>query len=243
MDIAAYKMPTLEASSRKIIKHNPFDSADPTSAKLTPNIEVNHNGDGNYAEQAPDMEQIKLEIEQMQQQARKDAAIEAVRIEKDAYQKGIEEGEKTGLKNVHDKTIPMIEQISRLIGEVKTLRSKAIEGLQPQVVELAISIARKVVAQELSIKPEIIVSVVREALMRLDKSGRVTIKINPAVYDLFMKHKASLIDLHPDIGFEVDQAVSPKGPLVVGATEEIITDIDELLNNAIEDMRDSVVLH
>ncbi|KJU84904.1 Flagellar assembly protein FliH/Type III secretion system HrpE domain protein [Candidatus Magnetobacterium bavaricum] len=240
-------MPILEGSSRKFVKHSSFETAHSLSTTGSKtgahSIEINNNGDDNNAEQAPDIEQIRLEIEQMQQHARQNAAMEAVRIEKDAYQKGLEEGEKAGLKNVHDKTMPMIEQISRLIEEVKTFRSRSIEGLQPQVVELAISIAKKVVGQELSTKPEIIVSVVKEALTRIDKAGHVTIKVNPAVYDLFMKHKGSLIDLHPDVGFEVDQAVSAKGALVVGTTEEIITDIDELLHNAIEDMRDSVVIH
>ncbi|WP_040334237.1 FliH/SctL family protein [Candidatus Magnetobacterium casense] len=246
MEIAPYKMPTLEPNSRKPVKRNPFDSALPESvppSSSAPAIDVNNNGDETHAEKVPDIAQIKRDIEHMHQEAIQKATAEAARIKQDAYQKGLEEGEKTGMKNAHDKTISMLEQIAKVIEEVKTFRTRSIDGLQPQVVELAISIARKIIGEEFSAKPEIIVSVVREALTRIDKAGHVTIKVNPAVYDLFMQHKDSLIDIYPDVGIEVDPMASQRGPIVVGTTEEIITDIEELLNNAVEDMRDNVVLH
>ncbi|MBF0537681.1 MAG: hypothetical protein HQL03_05425 [Nitrospirae bacterium] len=249
IDIVPYKMPTLEANSKKRSNHNPFE---PLPSIIEPKSNGNHPVEivadtPPVQEPVPDIAQIKLEIEEMRRQAihkaTTEATAEAVRIEKDAYQKGLEEGEKTGLKNAQEQTTPMVEQLSRLIQEVKTFRTKSIEGLQPQVVELAIAIAKKVVGDELATKPEIIVSVVKEALMRIDKTGHIKIKVNPAVYDLFMQHKDSIIDLYPDVGFEIDNTVSQTGPLVIGTTEEIITDIDELLRNTIEDMRDNVVIH
>ncbi|MBF0343150.1 MAG: hypothetical protein HQL06_02870 [Nitrospirae bacterium] len=244
--ITPYKMPALEGSSNGRSGKNPLE---PKSA-LTPDTMVGVNANQSVQEDpslvietGPTPEQIKLDLEEMERQARQKAVL----IEKEAYQKGlqkgIEEGEKTGLKNAQDITTPMIEHLSRLIEDLKTFRTKSLEGLQPQVVELAVGIAKKIIGEELSVKPELIISIVKEALMRIDKAGHITIKVNPAVYDLIIKHKDNLLDVHSDVGFEVDTTVSQKGPVVASTTEEISTDIDELFYNAIEDMRDNLVLH
>ena len=96
--------------------------------------------------------------------------------------------------------------------------------------------ARKIIIDEISTKPEVIVTVVKEALKRLQRMGTITIKINPALYELFMEKKPELIDIHEDIIFDVNSNVSLTGPLVISQTEEVVTDIEALIANVIEDV-------
>jgi hypothetical protein len=119
---------------------------------------------------------------------------------------------------------------------VAVFKENLVKELEKQVVDFAVAMARKIIIDEISAKPEVIVTVVKEALKRLQRMGTITIKINPALYDLFMKKKPELIDIHEDIIFDVNSNVSITGPLVISQTEEVVTDIEALIANIIDDV-------
>jgi hypothetical protein len=80
------------------------------------------------------------------------------------------------------------------------------------------------------------VNIVKEAMRKLERTGPITIKLNPAVHDLFMRLKPQLLEVHPDIIFDVDPSLTPHGQVVVGATEEVVTDIASQVRNIMEDI-------
>ncbi len=158
-------------------------------------------------------------------------------IEQRAYDKGFASGEKAGFKAGEQKTAVLIEQLEKIIEDYIVARENLVKDLELQVVDLAAAIARKIVIEEISIKPEIIVTVVKEALKKLQMTGTITIKVSPAVYDLFAEKKPDLLEIRDGIILDVDPHVSRTGPLVIGQTEEIVTDIENLMTNIIEEMR------
>jgi hypothetical protein len=103
-------------------------------------------------------------------------------------------------------------------------------------VDLAITIARKIINEEIQTRPEVIVSMVKEALRRLQRSGTISIKINPVLHDMFMEKKAELLEVHGDITFDVNSSIAVAGPLVVSQIEEVVTDIESLLDNVIDEL-------
>ena len=157
-------------------------------------------------------------------------------IEREAYEKGFSAGEKAGFSMGEQKLIVLIEKLDAIVRELIELRKKMIRELEPQVVCLAVSIARKILGKELSDDPDRIAGMAKEALMRLERTGQITIKINPTLYDLFEKHKPDLLNVHPDIVFDVDPSVSPYGSVVMGPVEDVVTDVDEQIRNLIKDM-------
>lgn len=159
-------------------------------------------------------------------------------IERDAYEKGYATGEKAGFEMGEQKAQTMLDRIEGLINELTALKGTIAREVESQCIELAVSIARKIIVKELTIKPEEIVKMTREALMKLERSGQITIKVNPAMYEFFNKHKPDLIRIHPDIVFDADPSITRYGTVVMGPMEDVVTDIDQQLKNLIKDLGD-----
>jgi len=159
-------------------------------------------------------------------------------IEREAYEKGYATGEKAGFEMGEQKAKVMLDRIEGLINELTALKGTIIREVEPQCIELAVSIARKIIIKELTIKPDEIVKMTREALLKLERSGQVTIKVNPAMYEFFNKHKPELVRIHPDIVFDADPSVTRYGTVVMGPVEDVVTDIDQQLKNLIKDLGD-----
>jgi len=162
----------------------------------------------------------------------------ADRIEREAYERGYAAGEKAGFEMGQQKAKVLIDKVEALLKELVTLRETIIRAAEPQCIELAVAMARKILMKELTARPEELVNLSKEALLKLERTGQIVIKINPSLYDLFTKHKPELLSVHPDIVFDVDPSISRFGSVVIGPVEEVVTDLDEQLKNLIKDMRD-----
>lgn len=164
-------------------------------------------------------------------------------MEREAYEKGFASGEKAGLEMGAHKAEVLLSRIERMIREIEEYRIRIIEEIEPQLLELSSEMAKKVILEELSIKPEVMVTIVKEAMRKLERTGPVTIKMNPAVHELFKRLKPQLLEIHPDIIFDIDPSSVPDGQIVIGDSEEIVTDIDSQLSNIMEDMGGSSGSH
>ena len=162
---------------------------------------------------------------------------ESENIQRQAYMEGFASGEKAGFAEGKQKASVLIERLEKIINEITAFKENLIVETEGQVVDLASAIAGKIIIEEINTKPEIIITMVKESLKKLQRSGAITIKINPALHELFMKKKSVLIDIHEDIIFDVNANVPVTGPLVISETEEVVTDIDSLLNNIMEEMK------
>jgi len=156
--------------------------------------------------------------------------------ERDAYARAYASGEKAGFEMGEQRAQVLLDKVEGLIRELTTLKSAIIKEAEPQCIELAISMARKIIVRELTVKPEELVKMAKEGLLRLERTGQITIKVNPALYEFFNKHKPDLLRIHPDIVFDADPAVSKFGTVVMGPVEDVVTDVDEQLKNIIKDM-------
>ena len=166
-------------------------------------------------------EDIKKELEDLQRRA---------------YEEGFASGEKAGFADGEQKAAVLVERLGKIIEEVAVFKENLVKELENQVVDFAVAMARKIIIDEISAKPEVIVTVVKEALKKLQMMGTITIKINPALYDMFMKKKPELMEIHEDIIFDVNANVALTGPLVISQTEEVVTDIQALIANITADV-------
>ncbi|MBI5099312.1 MAG: hypothetical protein HZB30_08755 [Nitrospirae bacterium] len=161
----------------------------------------------------------------------------AEEIQRLAYEEGFLSGEKAGFTHGEQKALVLLERLEGIFEELVEFRENLVKNLESQVVELAIAIAKKIIIEEVSSKPEIIITMVKEALLKLQRMGTITIKINPSLYEMFKKNRPELLDIHPDIVFDVNSNVPVTAPLVISEIEEVVTDIDSLLANIMEDMK------
>lgn len=162
------------------------------------------------------------------------------KAEENAYEKAFGEGERAGYAAGEERAMALFAQLEDIIKAFVFLRENLMKELEPQVVELAVSIARKIMLDEVITNPDRIVHMAKEALMRIERTGQVTIKINQSLYDLFIQHKPDLLSIHPDIVFDIDPSASRYGSVVMGPAEDVVTDLDEQLKSLIKDMRDGL---
>lgn len=166
-----------------------------------------------------------------------DAALSAEEIQRRAYEEGFASGEKAGYAAGEQKALLLAERLEKIIGEITEIKAGLVEELESQAVELSTAIAKKIITEEIRTRPEVIVTIVKESLKRLQRTGVITIRINPALQELFMKKKPELIDIHQDIAFDVISNIPVTAPLVISKTEEVVMDIDSLFANVMEEIK------
>ena len=159
------------------------------------------------------------------------------KIQRKAYEEGFAAGEKAGFKEGEHKCLLLEERLKNILDEIIVFKEKIAEELESNVVELAVAVAKKVIIEEIKMEPEIILTMVKNSLRKMNKVGTISIKINPALHDLFVQNKSGLIDIHPDIHIDLDPNIPVSGPHVSSRTEEVITDIETLLDNIMEEMK------
>lgn len=158
-------------------------------------------------------------------------------VEREARDRGFEAGEKAGAESVSREAASLLEGLRCAVDAVRVLRERIVREAEPQVVELAVAIARRIVMDEFSSCPERIVVIVKEAIRRIERAGPVTIKVHPDLYNLIAGVKAELAESRTEILFDVDPSVSPSGPVVMGTSEEVLTNVDDQIRTIVDDMR------
>lgn len=161
-------------------------------------------------------------------------------IERTAYENGFSAGEQAGYVVGEEKALMLLERLETILTEMKDLKKKVLTEVQPQVLALSVAMARKILRDEIRQNPEAIINLIKAAMGKMEKTGTITIKINPALKELISNHKPELLAIHPEIRFDTDPSIPPAGPLVVGPEEEVITDFGSQLTNLLEDLGEEI---
>jgi len=144
-----------------------------------------------------DAGRIRDEAEDVLAQAKLTASQEIKR--------GYAEGEAKGLAQVTEKLMTL-----------ERLREEFYKNAEPHVVGLVLDIAEKIIGRLVRENPEMIKSVVRQALER-SLGDRITVRLNPEDYKSLMEtdHEfRDVIDRTRRLGFREDDAISKGGCIV-----------------------------
>ena len=107
------------------------------------------------------------------------AQLKAAEIEKEAYERGFNEGQKAG-KEVGEKMVEaLLKQYAQTLEELGGLRKEVLSASEREVVRLALEIARKVVKREVTIDEDVILALVKVAMNRLGEESVMTVRLNP----------------------------------------------------------------
>jgi len=118
-------------------------------------------------------------------------SIQAIaQLEKNAYEMGFREGQKSISENGEKAAASMLEQFSKSLEELKSLRRGIFATSEREVIRLALEIARKVVKREVTIDEEIILTLVRVALKRVSDQTLFTVRLNPKDFSIVKRHQS-----------------------------------------------------
>lgn len=158
-------------------------------------------------------------------------------IEKQAFQKGFQAGEKSALDSLRTEVDAAVQSMTRAIAEIQNLRQEIYHSIEREVVELALSIARKVVCQEIKINPEVVVCVAREALSQVDVPGKIKIRLNPADLQFITSAQGRISEiLHQmdNVTLEAEEGIASGGCLI----ETNLGDIDARIEKQFQVVED-----
>jgi flagellar assembly protein FliH len=164
-------------------------------------------------------------------------------LERQAYEKGFQSGEKAGYEVGLQKAAVLVEKLQQLIDDFNKKKVEILNALEPQVVALSIAIARSILKDEISTSPERIVNLVKIAMRRIVQPGQIVIRINPALTEMIDKHKPELLQINGDVRIEEDPTVVLSAPVVSSSEQEIPVDIEAQLTNLIEELGERIGEH
>ncbi len=181
------------------------------------------------------------------EQILEEARVKAMEIEKEAFQKGIEEGHSQGMEVGMHKVEPIAKSLGDACRELHEVRSLFLWQCEKEIVELAMSVARCIVNQEISVKPELVAEVVNRALQEVESTQAVSLHIHPE--DLGLLGEAGLADDGSPLGLPShvqvvkDKSVGRGGCLVRSEMGSIDGRLEEQLSAITARLEDEMEQH
>ena len=110
------------------------------------------------------------------------------------------------------------EELTEMIATSSRRLQMIEEQVEPQLKDLALRIARKILGRELEFHPEAVVDIVKQALSDKARQRReVYLRVNPDDLQYIREHKSELLEVlgrAKEIGLREDPGVEPHGVII-----------------------------
>lgn len=103
-------------------------------------------------------------------------------LEREAFAKGYAQGERAGIEAGGKRAEAMLRRVAQTLTDLSGLRETLIQQTERQMVQLALTIARRIVLREVTLDPELIAAMAHVALKKLGTASPATIRLNPEDY-------------------------------------------------------------
>jgi flagellar assembly protein FliH len=109
--------------------------------------------------------------------------VKLAALERDAFAKGYEAGERAGAEAGAKRADAMLRRLSQTLDDLASVRRDMIRQTERQMVQLALAIAKRVVRREVALDRELTLTMARVALDRLGDSTSLTVHLSPEDFD------------------------------------------------------------
>lgn len=125
-------------------------------------------------------------------------------VDREAHARGYDEGEKAGARAAAQQTELLLRQLTQSLQDAVKARTEMIQRTERQMVELALTLARRVVQTEIDANPAQLLAMARTAIDRLGEDTRIMVRLNPVDY------AAAGGENMPQLGTAVTVVADPK---------------------------------
>ncbi len=101
-------------------------------------------------------------------------------IREKANSQGYADGLKKAQQDIEADRQMAIDQSQQILEEARRTKIELLSSMEPDMVRLVLAIAKKVIVAELTIQPEAIVDMLRQAIANLDDPDKLRVYVNPA---------------------------------------------------------------
>jgi flagellar assembly protein FliH len=156
----------------------------------------------------------------------------------EGFDKGFSEGLEQGIRAGQKEIVGRLRRLDSIIYELDHVKEKKIQEILPEIVDLSLEIAKKLVHKKIEQDRDIIIAVVREAVRKLGREDKMVIRVNPVDYDTMLSNLEVLREEArlKDIIIEPAEAISPGGCYIESPTAEVDARIEE----QIRELRDAI---
>ncbi len=165
------------------------------------------------------------------------ARAEAGQIRAQARAAGEAEGRAAGLAAARADAAPALAALAEALQGIAQLKEELAAQLERDAAQLAIRLSEQILAGVLSVQPERVVDVARNALRHLADRRRVTLVVNPADLEILGEAVAGLqaeLGGIEHLGVQADRRVARGGEIALTETGEIDASLDTQLSRARE---------
>jgi flagellar assembly protein FliH len=134
-----------------------------------------------------DPDSVQQQCERLLQEAR----LKVSEIEKEAYEKGFSEGQRSGAEVGEKMAEALLKQYAASLEALNKLRKELFATSEREVIRLSLEIARKIIKREVAIDEELILTLVRVALARVADQALITVRVNPKDCHFIERHRAA----------------------------------------------------
>jgi len=137
------------------------------------------------------IEEAEKKASQILEQASKDAMLKKMKIEEEGHQKGYQEGFRQG----SEESKKLISQAKQELENAIKERDKIIQEIEPKVVDLIISISKKILDNAIITNKQSIAYLIKKGLLEVkDITEKIIIKISEDDYASIMESKDDLLN-------------------------------------------------
>lgn len=126
------------------------------------------------------------EVEKLRQQALEQAAEEIDELKKKAWEEGYAEGYKKGEQQAEELTSKAQESLEQARRE----RLEILAEAEPQIIQIAVSLAEKLLNYQLEFNEEVVLSLIARGLESLTQGEEVILRVNPVDEEICREKRA-----------------------------------------------------
>jgi flagellar assembly protein FliH len=162
---------------------------------------------------------------------------EAEQIRAQAWAAGEAEGRAAGMAAARTEAAPAVSAIAAAAEAISGLQAQRLAELEEDAVEMAIRLAEQILAGVISVEPERVIDVGRNALRHLSERRRVTLVVNPDDLELVSE---CVDQLQSELGgiehlaVQSDRRIGRGGAIARTDSGEIDSGLDAQLSRARE---------
>ena len=153
-----------------------------------------------------------------------------------AHREGFLKGKKEGIEIEKRRLSSTLTAFANLIKELSESKKRILKDSEEETLDLAISIAEKVIHQEVSTEKGVILSVLRAAVKNILDEDEIKIRLNPRDHACMMEVKPEILrgfDGIRNMAFEEDEAIEQGGAVI----ETLSGEVDARLGHQLREIR------
>ncbi|MBT9175404.1 MAG: Yop proteins translocation protein L [candidate division WS2 bacterium] len=186
------------------------------------------------------LQQTKEEVKNIEKEARNKGY-------NNGLQKGKEDGIAAGKKEVMQTLKEVLEEINttrnllfQIVEEAQKEREKFLARNEEEILELSISVAKKIIGEEIATNKKVIFSVIKSAVDKLKERDKITLRVNPADLETINQFKEKVMYLQSkvsEVQYLSDESVEKGGVLV----ETSYGIIDATVDSQIKELKKTLI--